>query len=121
VTIPTAVVREGRMRRLITAIAVPTECRRSALGDGPEDAPMLPGHPRVVRLQKRSPCWRTMSATSKGGRVTAGASAASAARCLAPKGVSASRLDGDPQQVSLTTVAMVARRVVRGRRGRREY
>ena len=44
--IPTAVVREGRLRTLIAAIAVPAECRRSALGDGPEDAPMLARSPR---------------------------------------------------------------------------
>ena len=50
--IPTAVVREGRLRALVAAIAVPAECRRSTLGDGPEDAPMLPGHPGAVRLQK---------------------------------------------------------------------
>ena len=51
-TIPTAVVREGRLRTLVAAIAVPAECRRSTLGDGPEDAPMLPGHPGAVRLQE---------------------------------------------------------------------
>ena len=28
------------------------ERRRAALGHGPEDAPMLPGHPGAVRLQK---------------------------------------------------------------------
>ena len=50
--IPTAVVREGRLRALVTAIAVPAERRGAALGDGPEDAPMLPGHPGAVRLQK---------------------------------------------------------------------
>ena len=50
--IPTAVVREGRLRTLVAAIAVPAECRRSTLGDGPEDAPMLSGHPGAVRLQK---------------------------------------------------------------------
>ena len=51
-TIPTAVVREGRLRTLVAAITVPAECRRSTLGDGPEDAPMLSGHPGAVRLQK---------------------------------------------------------------------
>ena len=50
--IPTAVVREGRLRTLVTAIAVPAERRGSALRDGPEDAPMLSGHPGAVRLQK---------------------------------------------------------------------
>ena len=50
--IPTAVVREDRLRTLVTAIAMPTECRCSTLGDGPEDAPMLPGHPGAVRLQE---------------------------------------------------------------------
>ena len=35
--IPTAVVREGRLRTLIATIAVPAECRRSALGNGSED------------------------------------------------------------------------------------
>jgi hypothetical protein len=50
--IPTAVVREGRLRTLVAAIAVPAECRRSTLANGPEDAPMLSGHPDTVRLQK---------------------------------------------------------------------
>ena len=50
--IPTAVVREGRLRALVAAIAVPAECRGSTLGDGPEDAPMVPGHPGAVRLQE---------------------------------------------------------------------
>ena len=50
--IPTAVVREGRLCTLIAAIAVSAECRRSTLRDGPEDAPMLSGHPDLVRLQK---------------------------------------------------------------------
>ena len=40
------------MRTLVAAIAVPAECRRSTLGDGPEDASMLSGHPDAVRLQK---------------------------------------------------------------------
>ena len=47
-----AVVPEGRVRALVTAIAVPAERRGAALGDGPEDASMLPGHPRAVRLQE---------------------------------------------------------------------
>jgi len=50
--IPTAVVRDGRLRTLVAAIAMPTECRRSTLGDGLEDAPMLGGHPGAVGLQK---------------------------------------------------------------------
>ena len=49
--IPAAVVREGRLRALVTAIAVPTERRGPTLRDRPEDAPMLPGHPGAVRLQ----------------------------------------------------------------------
>jgi hypothetical protein len=48
----TAVVREGRLRTLVTAIAMPAECRGSTLGDGPEDAPMLPGHPGRMPLQE---------------------------------------------------------------------
>ena len=44
-----AVVREGRVCALLTAIAVPAERRGAALGDRPEDAPMLPGDPRSVR------------------------------------------------------------------------
>ena len=40
------------MRALLTAITMPAECRGAALGDGPEHAPMLPGHPGAVRLQK---------------------------------------------------------------------
>ena len=47
-----AVVREGRVRALVAAIAVPTERGGAALRNGPEDAPMLPGHPGAVRLQK---------------------------------------------------------------------
>ena len=47
-----AVVREGRVCALLTAIAVPAERRGAALGDRPEDAPMLPGDPRVVGVQK---------------------------------------------------------------------
>ena len=50
--IPTAVVREGRLRTLVTAIAVAAEHRRAALRDRPEDPPILPGHPGVVGLQK---------------------------------------------------------------------
>jgi hypothetical protein len=50
--IPTAVVREGRLRTLVAAIAMPTECRRSTLGDGLEDAPKLGGHPGAVGLPK---------------------------------------------------------------------
>ena len=50
--VATAVVREGRVCALVTAIAMPAECRGAALGDGPEDAPMLPGHPGAVRLQE---------------------------------------------------------------------
>ena len=50
--IPTAVVREGRLRTLVAAITVPAECRRSTLGNDAEDAPMLSGHPGAVRLQK---------------------------------------------------------------------
>ena len=50
--IPTAVVREGRLRTLVAAITVPTQYRRSTLSDGPEDAPMLAGHPGAVRLQE---------------------------------------------------------------------
>ena len=50
--IATAVVREDRLRALLTAITMPTQCRRSALGDGSEHASMLPGHPGLVRLQE---------------------------------------------------------------------
>ena len=49
--IATAVVRDGQLRTLLTAIAVPAERRRAALRDGPEDASMRPGHPGPVRLQ----------------------------------------------------------------------
>src|SRR5688500_7783895 len=49
--IPTAVVRERRLRALVAAIAVAAECRGSTLGDGPEDAPMVPGYPGAVHLQ----------------------------------------------------------------------
>ena len=50
--IATAVVREGRLRALVTAIAMPAERGGATLRDGPEDAPMLPGHPGAVRLQE---------------------------------------------------------------------
>ena len=50
--IPTAVVREGRLRALVTAIAMPAERRRAALDEGPEHAPMLARHPGAVRLQE---------------------------------------------------------------------
>ena len=43
--------------------------------------------------RKRSPCWRTMSATSKGGRVTACAAGASGAPCPVPEtGIASSGL-----------------------------
>ena len=48
--IPTAVVRECRLCALVAAIAVAAECRGSTLGDGPENAPMVPGHPGAVHL-----------------------------------------------------------------------
>src|SRR4051794_36606955 len=50
--VPTAVVRECRLRTLVTAIAVSAECRGSTLGDGPEDLPMVSGHPGAVRFQE---------------------------------------------------------------------
>ena len=49
--ITAAVVRESRLRTLLTAIAVPAERRRAALRDGPEDASMRPRDPGPVRLQ----------------------------------------------------------------------
>ena len=84
--IPTAVVREGRLRALVAAIAVSAECRRSTLGDGPEDAPMVPGHPGAVCLQEMIAVLAHDVGPSKGGRVTAGASAACVARCQGPRG-----------------------------------
>ncbi len=51
-TIATAVVRKGRLCTLIAAIAVPAECRCSALGDGAEDASMMPRHPDAVPLHE---------------------------------------------------------------------
>jgi hypothetical protein len=50
--VPTAVVREGRLRALLAAIAVAAERRGAALRDGLEHAPMLPGHPGAVRFQE---------------------------------------------------------------------
>ena len=47
-----AVIREDRVCALLTAITMPTQCRRAALGDDSEHASMLPGHPGLVRLQK---------------------------------------------------------------------
>jgi hypothetical protein len=49
--IATAVVREDRLCALVTTIAVPAECGGTALRDGPEDAPMSPGHPGAVPRQ----------------------------------------------------------------------
>ena len=50
--IPTAVVGEGRLRTLLTAIPMPSECGRPALDEGPQDASMLAAEPRAMRLQK---------------------------------------------------------------------
>ena len=50
--IPTAVVREARLRALITAIAMPAQRRRAALDERPEHAPVVAGEPRPVRLEK---------------------------------------------------------------------
>ncbi len=71
--IATAVVRERRLRALLAAIAMPAECRGATLGDGPKDGRWCPVTQVQCVSKKRSPCWRTMSATSKGGRVIAGA------------------------------------------------
>ena len=49
--VPAAVVREGRLRTLLTAIAVPAERRRAALRYGPEDASMRRRDPGPVLLQ----------------------------------------------------------------------
>ena len=76
---PAAVV-EDRVRAPLTAIAMPAQRGRAALGraEGRADAgwSATPGASR-----ERSPCRRTMSATSKGGRVTAGATAATCRPC----------------------------------------
>ncbi len=62
--VPAAVVRERRLRTLLTPIAVPAERRGAALRDGAEHAPMRPvTHARWVS-RKRSPCRRTMSSES---------------------------------------------------------
>src|SRR5262245_45824706 len=50
--IPTAVVREDRLRTLIATITVSAECCGSTLGNDWEAAPMLPGDPGAGRLQK---------------------------------------------------------------------
>ena len=50
--IPAAVVREGRLRTPLTAIPMPAQRGRAALDEGPEDASMLAGEPRPMRLQK---------------------------------------------------------------------
>jgi hypothetical protein len=52
VSITAAVVREGRVCALLTAVAMPAQRRGAALCDGPQDASMLPGDPRVVGVQK---------------------------------------------------------------------
>ena len=50
--IPAAVVGEGRLRALITAIAMPAQRRRAALDERPEDASMLAREPGPLRLEK---------------------------------------------------------------------
>ncbi len=50
--IAAAVVREGRVCALLTAIAMPAERGGAALSDRPEHAPMLPGHPHRVGVQE---------------------------------------------------------------------
>ena len=50
--IPTAVVRDGRLRTLVAAITVPAECRRSTLSKAPEHSSMLSGDPGAVGFQK---------------------------------------------------------------------
>jgi hypothetical protein len=50
--IPAAVVREDRVRTPLTAIAMPAQHGRAALGQRPKDAPMLAGQPRLVRLEQ---------------------------------------------------------------------
>ena len=47
-SITAAVVGEGRLRALVTAIAVPAERRGAALRDRPQDAPMLPADPGAM-------------------------------------------------------------------------
>ena len=74
--IATAVVREGRLRALVTAIAVPAERGGADTARSPEGRADAARHPGAVLSRKRSPCRRTMSATSKGGRVTACATGA---------------------------------------------
>jgi hypothetical protein len=51
-SITAAVVREGRVRALVTAITVPAERGGAALRNGSEDAPMAPGHPGTVPLHE---------------------------------------------------------------------
>src|SRR5712691_5523086 len=50
--IATAVIGEGRLRALLTAIAVAAKRRRAALDQGPKHAPMPAREPHPVRLQK---------------------------------------------------------------------
>ena len=51
-SIATAVVREGRLRTLLAAIAMPAERRGATLGDRSEHTPMLSRHPRGMGLQE---------------------------------------------------------------------
>ena len=50
--VATAVIREDRVRALVTAIAMPAERGGAALRDGAKDAPMPPGHPGAVSLHE---------------------------------------------------------------------
>ena len=50
--IAAAVVGEGRLRALLTAIAMPAERGGAALRDRAEHTPMLPGDPRAVGVQE---------------------------------------------------------------------
>ena len=49
--ITSAVVRESRLRTLLTAIAVVAERGRAALRDGLEHTPMPPRHPPAMGVQ----------------------------------------------------------------------
>ena len=73
VSIPARVVRDGAMIAAHAAIEMAAQRRGAAAREGAEYSPVLAGQPAPCVSMKRSPCCRMISATSKGGRVTASA------------------------------------------------
>ena len=73
----------GRLRALLTAIAVPAERRGAALRDGPEDAPMCPVTQARCVSRTRSPCRRRCRPPRRVAASPLAAAGACDARCRA--------------------------------------